>query len=105
MVDEHLSTVTVCGRISEKPSLSETERGELLAHFWVQLGDNSVWCVAIGHLADNVQRFGAPGAEVIGWGRLDWPHGQPDQPFVRLERLAFTNPREVAALMNWDMQP
>jgi len=97
--------VTIYGRIAQRPTMSETERGEPLAHFWVQSGDNRVWCVCVGHLAENVRRFGAVGAEVLGWGRLDWLHGQSDQPFVRLERLAFTNPREVAALMNWDMQP
>ncbi|MDX9880238.1 MAG: hypothetical protein RBS72_22005 [Sedimentisphaerales bacterium] len=104
MTDEHLSTVTVCGRIAERPTMSETERGELLCHFHVVLGTNEIWCLAVGHLADNVQRFGAVGAEVIGWGRLDWPHGQPDRPYVRLDRLAFCNPKEVGDLLEWDLQ-
>ena len=67
MTDEHLTSVTVCGRIAQRPTMSETERGEPLAHFWVQSGDNRVWCVCVGHLAENVRRFGAVGAEVLGW--------------------------------------
>jgi hypothetical protein len=102
---EEVSTVTVYGRIAERPSMSETARGELLAHFHVVLGSNEIWCVCVGPLAENVRRFGAVGAEVLGWGQLDWPHGQPDRPYVRLDRLAFANPREVATLMQWDMQP
>lgn len=101
---EEVSTVTVYGRIAERPSMSETARGELLAHFHVVLGSNEIWCVCVGHLASNVQRFGAVGAEVLGWGRLDWPCGQPDRPYVRLGRLAFADPKEVASILGWDVQ-
>ncbi len=104
MTDEHLTSVTVCGRIAERPTMSETECGEPLAHFWIQLGDNHVWCVAVGALAENIRRFGAVGAEVLGWGRLDWLHGQSEQPHVQLDRLAFVNPKEVASILGWDLQ-
>jgi len=101
---EEVSTVTVYGRIAERPSMSETERGEPLAHFHVRLGSNEVWCVCVGHLAENVQRFGAVGAEVLGWGRLGWLRGDPERPHVQLDRLAFANPKEVASLLGWDLQ-
>jgi len=104
MQHDELSTVTVCGRIAERPAMSKTERGEPLAHFWVQLGNNRVWCVCVGPLAENVRRFGVVGAEVLGWGRLNWLHGQPEQPHVQLDRLAFVNPKEVASILGWDLQ-
>ena len=65
MQHDELSTVTVCGRIAD-------------------------WCVAVGTLAENIRRFGAVGAEVLGWGRLD--------------RLAFVNPKEVGSILGWDLQ-
>jgi len=105
MTDEHLSTVTVCGRISEKPSLSESERGEPLAHFHVLLGDNSVWCVCVGALAENVRRFAHVGVEIVGTGILDWTRDRPEQPHVHLHQLAFVSPREVAELKRWSLQP
>lgn len=105
MVDEQLSTVTVCGRVTERPAMSETERGEPLARFQVQLGENRVWCLCVGHLGANAHRFAAPGVEIVGWGQFDWLNGQPEQPFVHLHRLAFVNPREVAELMEWRLRP
>jgi hypothetical protein len=104
MTDEQLASVTVVGRIAERPTMSETATGKTLAHFWLQCGDNQVWCMAVGPLAENVRRFGAVGAEVLGWGRLNWLHGQPEQPHVQLDRLAFVNPKEVASILGWDLQ-
>jgi len=105
MTDECLSSVTITGRISELPSFSETATGVLLAHFHVLLGGNEIWCVATGHLAENVRRFAHVGVEVVGAGVLDWTRDQPERPHVHLHQLAFANPREIAELKRWSLRP
>lgn len=105
MQHEELSTVTITGRIAEKPSFSETATGVLLAHFWVELGNNRVWCVCTGWLAENVRRFAHADVEIVGAGVLDWTRDRPEQPHVHLHQLAFANPREIAELKRWSLRP
>lgn len=97
------NAVTVSGRLVERPSFSETATGELLAHFWVQNGGNAVWCLCTGPVAENVRRFAHADVEVLVHGRLSWLSGESEQPHVRVNRLAFTNPREVAELLGWGL--
>ncbi len=100
MIDEHLaSSVTVVGSLVERPTFSESEMGEPLAHFWVELGNNRVWCICRGAVVQNVRKFGRAGVEIIGWGRLDWLHGQAEQPHVLIDRLGFTTPSELPEFM------
>jgi hypothetical protein len=102
MNDEELSSLTVTGRIVEQPRFTETVTGDSLAWFCVQLGDNLIECEAVGPLADNLRKFGGVGVEVLGCGRLGWRPGS-ERPHVRLQRLAFTSPKEVAEILGWNL--
>ncbi len=95
--------VTLSGRLSERPSYSETETGELTAAFWLHRGNNAVWCICRGPAAQSAKRFAHAGIEVLAHGRLTWPSNNHEQPHVLVDRLAFTNPREVAELLGWDL--
>jgi len=106
MTDEHLAnSVTVSGRLMERPDFSETEAGKPLARFWLSHGSNQVQCFAAGVMAESLLKFGSAGVEILGHGHLEWFHGDTEQPYVLLDTLGFTSPREVANLMGWDMQP
>ncbi len=105
MTDEQLANnVTVSGRLMGRPDFSKTETGKPLARFWLVHGNNQVQCFAVGAMAENLLRFGAAGVEVLGHGHLEWFHGDTEQPYVLLDTLAFTSPREVANLMGWHLQ-
>jgi len=103
MTDELVNSVTVSGRLVERPDFSETEAGKPLARFWLSHGNNQVQCFAAGVMADNLLKFGAAGVEVLGHGHLEWFRDDP-QPYVQLDRLAFVNPKEVASILGWDLQ-
>ncbi len=98
MTGELASEVTVVGSLVERPTFSENEVGEPLAHFWIQHGSNRVWCVCHGAVAENVRTFATAGVEVLAHGRLDWLHGQAEQPHVLIDRLGFVNPTELSEL-------
>lgn len=99
MTDEQIvNDVTVCGTLSARPIFAET--GGPRATFTIELGTNRVQCVAEGRIAENLLRFGAGGVEVVGQGQLIW-QGGVGPPYVLVERIGFTNPREVGMKMAW----
>ncbi len=105
MTDEHLAnSVTVSGRLMERPDFSEIETGKPLARFWLSRGSNQVQCFAAGVMAESLLKFGSAGVEILGHGHLQWFHGDTEQPYVLLDTLGFTNPREVASILGWDLQ-
>jgi hypothetical protein len=55
-------------------------------------------------MAESLLKFGSAGVEILGHGHLQWFHGDTEQPYVLLDTLGFTNPREVASILGWDLQ-
>ena len=100
MTDEQLvNSVTVSGRLMERPDFSETETGKPLARFWLSHGSNQVQCFAAGVMAESLLKFGSAGVEILGHGHLEWFHGDSAQPYVLLDRLGFVNPAELPEYM------
>lgn len=98
MMNEQLeSTVTLAGELDQRPDLSEDELGVPVATFLIRCGENVVECIARGPVAESLRRWGHGGVEVLAVGRLDWLY-RSETPVVRVDRLAFSNPAEVAAL-------
>jgi len=101
---EIINDVTIAGVLVARPAFKPHPSRDSQATFSVESGNNIISCVAFGRVAGNLLRFGAAGCEILGQGRLTWP-SDSGPPHVVVERLGFTNPREVAERFRWFDRP